>query len=77
MQFDTLTSPYGLHQLINGPTHILPSSSSCIDLIFTNQPGLVINSGTHSSIHVNYHHQITYCKLNLKIKYPPPYQHLV
>ena len=25
-------------------THILPSSASCIDLTFTNQPNMVINS---------------------------------
>ena len=32
---DAVTSNYGLHQLIQEPTHILNSSSSCIDLIFT------------------------------------------
>ena len=25
----------------------------------------------------NCHHQITFCKLNLKVEYPPPYQRLV
>ena len=77
MQLDALTSSYGLQQLVNEPTHILPSSSSCIDLIFTDQPSLVVSSGAHPSLHANCHHQITYCKLNLKIGYPPPYQHLV
>ena len=33
-----------LHQIINEPTHILPNSSSCIDLIFTSQPNMVIKS---------------------------------
>ena len=42
-----ITSYYGLYQIINEPTHILPSSASCIDLIFTNQPNLVITSGVH------------------------------
>ena len=41
---------------VNEPTHILPSSSSCIDLIFTDQPSLVVNSGTHPSLHANCHH---------------------
>ena len=77
MQLDALTSSYGLQQLINEPTHILPSSPSCIDLIFTNQPSLVVSSGTHSSLHASCDHQITYCKLNCKIEYPPPYQRLV
>ena len=44
MQLDTLTSSYGLQQLVNEPTHILPSSSSCTDLIFTDQPSLVVTS---------------------------------
>ena len=26
---------------------------------------------------IRYHHQVTFCKLNLKVEYPPPYQHLV
>ena len=67
------TSTYGLHQLISDPTHILPNSSSCIDLIFTDQTNLVVDTGVHLSLHPNYHHQITYCKFNLFIKYPAPY----
>ena len=50
---------------------------SCIDLIFTDQPSLVADSGVHSTLHENCRHQITYCKLNLKIEYPPPYERLV
>ena len=34
-------------------------SSSCIDLIFTSQPNLVMKSGVHSSLHPNCHHQTT------------------
>ena len=60
MQLDALTVSYGLQQLVNEPTHMLPSSSSCIDLIFTDQPSLAVNSGTHPSLHANCHHQITY-----------------
>ena len=74
---DALTSYHGLHQFIPQPTHILANSSSCIDLIFTDQPNLAIHWGTHPSLHPNCHHQIIYCKLNLKIAYPPPYQRLV
>ena len=48
---DAVTSNYGLHQLIQEPTHILNSSSSCIDLIFTSQPNLVLESAVHSSLH--------------------------
>ena len=48
-----------------------------IDLIFTNQPNLVINSGVHSSLHQYCHHQITIAQINLKSCYPPPYKWLV
>ena len=42
--------------------------------MFTSQPNLVMESGVHSSVHSNCHHQITYAKFNLKIYYPPPYE---
>ena len=74
---NSLISMYGFDQLISDPTHILPASSSCIDLIFTDQPNLVVDSGVHSSLHTNCHHQITYCNINLMIVYPSPYERLV
>ena len=64
-KIDTITSSYGLNQLIQEPTHILNSSSSCIDLIFTSQPNLVMESGIHSSLHSNCHHQIVFDQFNL------------
>ena len=66
-----------LQQLVNEPSHILPNSSSCTDLISTDQLSLVVSSGMHPSLHANCHHEIIYCKLNLKIEYPPRYQRLV
>ena len=41
-KIDTITSSYGLNQLIQEPAHILNSSTSCIDLIFTSQLNLVM-----------------------------------
>ena len=73
----SLTSSNGFPQLINEPTHIQTSSSSCIDLIFTNQPNLSVNSGVHASLHPNCHHQIIHSSFNLNIFYPPPYQRLI
>ena len=58
-------------------SHLLPASSTCIDLIFTDQPNLVVNGGVHPSLHKNCHRQIMFCKLNLKIEYSPPYERLV
>ena len=66
----SLTSLNGFPQLINEPTHIQTSSSSCIDLIFTNQPNLSVNSGVHASLHPNCHHQIIHSSFNLNISYP-------
>ena len=73
---ESISSLYGFSQLISEPTHILQNSSSCIDLIFTDQPSLVINSGIKLSVHENCDHQITYAKFNLQIIYHPPYQRL-
>ena len=60
-------------QLIIESTHILQQSSSCIDLTFTNQPNIVMDSGVDSSLHPKCHHQIIYSKLNLNIEYPSLY----
>ena len=59
--------------MIKEPIHILDSSSTCIDLIFTSQPNLIIESGVHPSLHPYWHHQIVYVKFNLLIHFPPPY----
>ena len=63
---ESLTSLYGIKQLISAPAHILQHFSSCIDLIFVNQPNLVIDSGIC-------HHQVIFYKLNLKFAYPLNY----
>ena len=71
------TSQFGLSQIIKQPTHILNNLTSCMDLIFTSQPYLVMHSGVHPSLHPNYHQQIVFAKFNLTIFYPPPYKRLV
>ena len=76
IDLESVSSSYGLDQLITDATHVLPQSSSCIDLIFIDQPNLVIESGVHSSLYANCYHQITHCKLNLKIVFPFPYERL-
>ena len=65
----SLTSSNGFTQLIHEPTHIQANSSSCIDLVFTDQPNLSVNSGVHASLHPNCHHQITHSNFNLNIYY--------
>ena len=63
--------------IISDPTHILPNSSSCIDLIFTNQPNLVTESGVYPSLLLKCHYQIVFAKLNLNVEYPPLYERLI
>ena len=36
-----------------------------------------MQSGVDPSLHPNCHHQIIFSKINLKIYYPTPYEHLV
>ena len=48
-----------MRQLISDPTHILQQSSSCTDLIFTNQPNIIMDSDVYSSLPSKSHHQIT------------------
>ena len=68
----SLTSSNGFPQLINKATHIQTSSSSCIDLIFTNQSNLSVNSVVRASLHPNCHHQIIHSSFNFNISYPNP-----
>ena len=75
-QLESVTSLYGFHQLISQPTHLLQQNSSYIDLIFTDQPNLIVDSSVHHLLHSNCHHQIMYCKINLNIEYPPQYERL-
>ena len=70
---ESITSQFGLHQIINERTHILENSSSCVDLIFTSQPNLSVESGTQPSLHPNCQHQIIYAKFNLEVLYSAPY----
>ena len=72
--FEPFTSDLGLHQLINEPTHSIGNSRSCIDVIFTDQQYLFLESGVHPSLHEKCHHQIVYGKLSVRVLSPPPYR---
>ena len=62
-KIDVIKSQFGLKHLIQEATHILTDSSSCINVIFTSQPNLVMESGVHSSLHQNCYNQLIYAKL--------------
>ena len=76
-ELDFLTTRFGHSQIIKEPTHILDNSSSCIDLIFTFQPNMLIDFDVHACLHLNCRHQIIYTKFNFNIFYPPPYERTV
>ena len=73
-EFEELSSMLGLTQLINEPTNFEPNKKpTCIDLIFTDQPNLVIESGTRPSLDTFCHHQIIYCRINFLIPPAPSF----
>ena len=53
-----LNNQFCLQQLIHELTHILGNSYSCIDLTFTSEPKLAMESRVHPSLYPNCHHQI-------------------
>ena len=65
-KLESLTSKSGFKQVTSDPTRILESSCSCIDLIFTSQPNLVMSSGAYFSLNANRHHQIIHVIFILK-----------
>ena len=69
-RIEELTTSLGLSQLITEATKLEHSS---IDIIFTDQSNLVLESGTRISIDPFWHHQMTHCRFNFKIPPPPPF----
>ena len=74
-QIDELFTKLGLFQVISEPTNFEPlSRASCIDLIITDQPNIILNSGTRPSLDSYCHHQILHCSVNINIPPPPPFK---
>ena len=65
---------YSLNQVINGPTHILPNSASCIDLIFTTETNFVTDSRVLPSLFPRCHHQLIFAKVSFTTFFPPAYK---
>ena len=74
-KIEALFSKLGLSQMISEPTNFQPNSDpSCIDLIVTDQPNIILSSGTRSSLDSTCHHQIIHCKVNFTIPPPTPFE---
>jgi len=61
------------------PTHFMREECkpSCIDLILTDQPNVVMDSGVRPSLDPTVKHQITFCKINFKFPPLPNYKRKV
>ena len=74
-EIDELFSKLGLSQIISEPTNFEPHKKpSCIDLIVTDQPNIILESGTRASLDSFCYHQIIHCKANFRIPPPPPFE---
>ena len=71
---DEFIESNNLTQLTDQPTHIINESRSCIDLIITDQPNILVDYGVHPSLYKTSHHEITYGKINLSVPPPPSYK---
>ena len=64
-----------MEQTIHEPTHFPRENiETCIDLIMTDQPNLLVHSGVIQSPDSNCKHQIINDTLNLSFPCPPPYK---
>jgi len=66
-KFVDLIQNNNLHQIIDDPTHITSTSSTLIDLIITDAPGYIINSGTKAPLGDKHHCRI-FCTVNIPIE---------
>ena len=72
-KIEEMFSELNLSQVISEPTNFTPGKNpSCIDLLVTDQPNLILNSGTRHSLDPKCHHQIIHGKINFRIPPPPP-----
>ena len=75
IEIENLFTSLGLSQIISEPTNFEPNKNpSCIDLIATDQPNLILDCDTRASLDTFCHHQIIYCKINFRIHPPPPFE---
>ena len=72
---EELITKLGLSQLTSEPTNFEPHKNpSCIDLVVTDQPNVILGSGTRASLDSYWHHQIVHCIVNFRIHLPLPFE---
>ena len=74
-ELEGMFASLGLSQVISEPTNFDPGKKpSCIGPIVTDQPNIILDSGTRASLDSFCHHQIIYCKVNFRIPPPTPFE---
>ena len=68
LEIENLITSLGLSQIISEPTNFEPNKHpSCIDIIITDQPHLVLDCGSRACLDF-------YCKVNFRLPPPPPFE---
>ena len=70
---ENIMSQPGVQWVIKKPTYIPDNFVSRIDLTFTSQTNLIIESGFYLSLHPKCHHQVVYTTFNLHNFHPPQF----
>ena len=60
-------------QMTNGPTYITNNSQTCLDLLVTDQPNIILKNEIHPSLHTNCSHQVVYTKVGINCPPPPKF----
>ena len=77
-KIEDLMSSLNLSQTISKLTNFAPHKNpTYIELVFTDQANLVLQSGTRPSLDPKCHHDIIHCKINYKIPPPPPHERTI
>ena len=63
---EPLKSSLDLHKLVSEPAYFIGNSKLCINLIFTDQPNLFVETEVHPYIDPLSHHNITSGKINIR-----------
>ena len=66
-----LAAHYSLNQIIDGYTHILSNSASCIDSIFTMEANFNTELEVLSLLFPSCHHQLNFAKISFTTFFPP------
>ena len=68
----TITLSAGYSQIIDKPTHFTNNLSSFVDLIFTSNPSIIVDSSIEKSLSSSCYLDILYANINFRFQLHPP-----